>query len=206
LRFKKQFEIRTARDASEPTAEQNPWQVFGTNPVNQAIHRGIVVSIRRQLIRSTTRNDEVGFGIELIPPEPCRTKWLLLEIRAQMSMKSTGEHEDSRSSPAKRHDCRTLVGGTVNASHDDPALQDCLFRFTLDLAEIIRRMVRLTECSFDGSKRCPKQTGFAVQPEPSVRIEPRLRIEGSGATRWFRCKASNHAPKVSKNNASRKSQ
>ena len=205
LVYKKQPEVRTA-EMWLPWFEEDARDLSSRDPLDETVNRWVELGEGGQLIGRTARDHQVGLCVELIAPQPSRSKGFFLEFWPKMVMKPARKHEDSRGSPAKRHDCRSLVGGTVNASHDDPALQDCLFRFTLDLAEIIRRMVRLTECSFDGSKRCPKQTGIAVQPEPSIRIEAGLNIEGGGTTRCFRCTASSHAPTVSRNYASRKSQ
>lgn len=105
-----------------PRFEEDARDESSGDPLDETVNRWVELGEGGQLVGRTARDHQVGLCVELIAPQPSRSKGFFLEFWPKMVMEPAREHEDSRGSPAERHYCRSLVSRTVNPGHDDFSL------------------------------------------------------------------------------------
>lgn len=135
---------------SGSSLEEKPWNLATCDPLNEPIHRGVELRKSRQFVRGASGDHQVGSLIKLVSPESGRTKRLLLEIWTQVMVESARQDKDSRSSPAQRHDCRSLMSGAVNTGHDDLSTEHRLLGLTFNHVELRGSLIRTAKGQRDG--------------------------------------------------------
>ncbi len=89
-------EQAAVRKGSGSRLKEKPRHLAISDLLNEPINCWVELCVRWQFAWCASGDHQIGFGIELIPPQPSRTERLFRQVRTQVMNETSREHQDSR--------------------------------------------------------------------------------------------------------------